>query len=116
MALKKTIQLTNKSEDALYIDEDAVVAAKSRIKSDLKNIIQVLNNIEKHYKVLRDHKDTKGDWKTLATSCVKKSNTYETKMKNDRASLEDAIDNAIQTYVLTQIKELRKAQQAADNI
>ena len=116
MALKKTIQLTNMSKDAFFIDEDKVVAAKSRLKKDLQNIVQDLNNIEKYYKVARDHKETQGAWKDTFTSCVKKSNSYEKKFRNDRQSLEDAIDDAIQAYVLTQIKELKKAQQAADNI
>lgn len=116
MAVKRNIALTNMNEDELYVDDQNIVAAKRKIKNDLTNIITDLNNIEKHYKILRDHKATKGSWKTLATQCVKKSNTYEKKMKNDKTSLENAIDDAVQQYVLTQIQELKAAQTAVDSI
>lgn len=108
MALrKKTIEITNKDDDVLFIDEDNVIAKKRLIKNDLTKIINDLNSIEKHYKALRDHKSTKGKWQDLAKECVKKSNTYEKKMRNDKTSIEDAIDDAIQQYALSQIKELR---------
>lgn len=117
MALKKKeIVLSHSSDDTVYVDEDNIVAAKRKIKTDLKNIIDDLNNIEKHYKTLRDHKDTKGTWKDVASSCVKKCNSYEKKMKNDRTALEDAVDDAVQNYVLTQIKNMKNAQSAADSM
>ena len=116
MAVKKTITITNTSTDELYIDADAIVQAKSNIKKDLANIVNALNSIEQHYKTLRDHKATKGTWLDVAKACVNSSNKYETKMKNDRASLEDAVDDAIQKYVLSQIEDLRSVEAAANSI
>ena len=116
MAVTRNIELKNMDSDELYVDSDSIVSIKKSIKNDLANICTDLDNIEKHYKTLRDHKSTKGKWKDLATSCVKKCNTYETKMKNDRQSLEDAVDDAVQSYVLTQIDALREAQAAAESI
>ena len=114
MAVKQNIVLKNTSTDELYIDADQVVNAKRDIKNDLTNIVNTLNNIEKHYKTLRDHKATKGKWKTVATNCVNASNKYETKMKNDKKSLEDAVDDGIQKYVLSQISELQNAEAASN--
>lgn len=114
MAVKASIQLTHTDADQLYVDSDSIVSIKKAIKNDLTNICNDLDNIEKHYKALRDHKSTKGKWQDLAKSCVKKCNQYETKMKKDKVSLEDCVDDAVQSYVLTQIEGLREAQAKAD--
>ena len=116
MAVKQNIALKNTSVDELYIDADSIVQAKRNIKNDLTNIVNTLNNIEKHYKTLRDHKATKGKWKTVATNCVNASNKYEKKMQNDKKSLEDAVDDAVQKYVLSQIEALKSAENASNSI
>lgn len=116
MAVKTDILLKNTTVDELYVDSDTIVNLKKSIKNDLTNICADLDNIEKHYKTLRDHKATKGQWKTIATKCVNKCNVYEKKMKKDKQSLEDCIDDAVQSYVLTQIEELKKNDSAVDSI
>lgn len=116
MAVKGSIAITNSSTDVLYVDSDQVIQAKRNIKNDLTNIVNTLNNIEKHYKELANHKATKGKWKEVADSCVKASNKYEKKMEQDKTSLENAVDDGIQKYVLSQIEALQAAQSAADTI
>ena len=116
MAVKANINLKNTSIDDLYIDADNIVSAKRAIKTDLTNIVNTLNSIETHYKVLRDHKSTKGKWKDVSSSCVKACNKYEKKFQQDKKALEDCIDDAVQKYVLSQIEELKKAESAANTI
>lgn len=117
MALKKkTITITNKDTDVLFIDEEKVDTAKNAIKKDLKNIIADLNNIEKNYKRLLNDKNTKGQFKKMATTCVSKSNKFEKKMNNDKTTIESAIDRTVLQYAIALIKELKATQAAADSI
>lgn len=114
MAVKKAISLQNTSADELYVDSDSVVTLKRTVKNDLSSIIATLNQIEKHYKTLLNHKATKGSWKTTAQNCVNSCNKYEKKLTSDSTNLENCIDDAIQRYVLSQIEELKAAQSAAN--
>lgn len=114
MAIKKSITLKNTSTDELYIDSDTIVTLKRAVKTDLKNIVATLNQIEKHYKTLLNHKATKGEWKTTSQNCINSCNKYEKKLTNDSTNLENCIDDAIQRYVLSQIEELKNAQSTAN--
>lgn len=112
----KTITLTNTSTDEVMVDPFTIVSAKKKVKTDLKNIIDDLTNISKHYATLRDHKATKGNWKTLSKSCVKKCNSYKTRLNSSKTSIENKVDDAVQSYVLTMITELKKSQTVVDSI
>ena len=100
MAVKSEIKLTNNDKDVLYVEPTNVYSYKKKIGTDLDNIIADLNKIEKTFKTFKADKSTKGSWDTLAQTCIKKSNTYEKKMRNDKTSLSDVITDAILQYVL----------------
>ena len=117
MALKKNkITLANTNADTVYIDEDNVIAQKRAIKNDLTNIINTIDKIGDRYKKLANLKSTKGTWQDVAKACYTASNAREKQLKSDKTNLENAIDDAIQAYALSQIKNLREAQAAANNI
>ena len=100
MAVKTEIKLTNTNADVLYVDPQNVNTYKKKIGTDLDNIIADLNKIEKTFKTFKADKSTKGSWDTLAQTCIKKSNTYEKKLKADKAALGDTITDAILQYVI----------------
>lgn len=116
MALAKSLTITNRSVDELYIDPSKVIDHKKAIKTDLNNIIKDLENIKKDYTKLRDNKATKGTWYDLTKSCVSKCNAYKNNMTNDKTKLENKVDDAVQKYVLAMITNLMEAQSAVDAI
>ena len=116
MALAKQITLTNTDVSNVYIDAGNIEAVKRAVKTDLKNIINDIDNIKKAYNTLANDKNTKGSYKTTATKCVNKCKTYHKNLASVRTSLENKIDDAVIKYVLSMLSELQKAESAADSI
>ncbi len=116
MAIPKDITLTNMDKNSSYIDPDRIVQQKQVIRTDLKNIIGDLNNIEVHYKKVADDKDTKEKWSDGMKSLVNKCNKFENRMKNDVDSLESAINDAIQQYTLYYLRAFDPAGTAIDEV
>jgi Skp family chaperone for outer membrane proteins len=112
----KKFELKNPGTSELFIDEDNVVSAKRTVKTDLTNIVNSVNKIGNRFKKFANLKSTKGEWEKVATKCYTKSNKYEKKLKNDKQTLEDSVDDAVQNYVITQIKNLRGAETATESM
>ena len=116
MALtKKVIKLPNTNVYTMYLDPQNVLSSENKISGDLQNIINDLNRIEKIFKTFKNDKSTKGDWDDIASSCVKKANKYESKLKTDRDNLDKAIMKCVLEYVLIG-DTAQKAARVADSI
>ena len=118
MALASSTKITLANTDAstVYIDYNNIDGAKSKIQKDLKNLINEIDAIKKAYKTLANHKSTRGQWKDTATASVKAATTFHKNLESVSNSLEKSINSSVLEYVLTQISELQKAQNAASNI
>ena len=116
LASSSKITLANTDASTVYIDYVNIDGGKAKIQKDLKNMINEIDAIKKAYKTLQNHKATRGQWKDTASQSVKAATTFHKNLETISNSLEKSINSSVLEYVITQINELQKAQNAASNI
>lgn len=114
MALSKRITLTNTNENEVFIDVLRVDDVKKQVKTDMKNIMQDIQKIQKAYKKLAEDSKTKGTYKTTANSIVKNCKTYRSKLSSVSTTLENKVDKAVLDYVMVLISEMKQAEKSAE--
>ena len=101
MALPKNNKLNiTKVGEELYLNAQAATSYEKQIQSDLTSIIEDLNKIHRHAKVLKEHKGTKGRWQDLAQSLYKKSEKYKEACTKSKNGIEKKLSAELQAYVL----------------
>ena len=116
LASSTKINLVNTDASTVYIDYLNIEGGKNKIKKDLANLINEIDAIKKAYKTLANHKSTKGQWKTTAEASVTAATKFHKNLSTISNQLETSINSSVLEYVITQINELMKAQQAAQTI
>lgn len=116
LASSTKINLVNTDSSTVYIDYLNIDGGKTKIKKDLANLINEIDAIKKAYKTLANHKSTKGVWKTTAEASVTAATKFHKNLSTISNQLETSINSSVLEYVITQINELMKAQQNANNI
>ena len=110
------ITIENHDIDSIYIDATGIDSGRNEVIENIKKCIEDLKLIRDSYSVIKNDDKTKGVWRTHITECIRKCNLFIDNLQTIQRNLNSTINKTVLEYVQTQIKELQKVQNIAENI
>lgn len=115
MALKRELNLPNKSTSKVYLNTSSVKTLSPGLENDFKNIINDLSAISKSYQAMAKDKNTRGAWQDVANRCTQSCQENAGELQKIQNNLQSQLMASTWDYMEAMLK-LNNVADAASNL